>query len=142
MSQVLGVTPFYYTGEQDSKDAFQDGFLLLFLQNHGYKKFLSELGTSNEPRQKRPYNKKPKAVETENGQDGTPEPPHDAESAEHQDGTINVQLSLPDSDKTQKVVEEMSGEEAVLLLQALLVRSKSGGQAAKNAELVKRLLLQ
>lgn len=158
MAEVLDVTPFYYTGEQDTKDPLQDAFLLLFLKKLGYDKLLAELGEEEAPKSKRKYNRKAKPDETDTGQQAGPsdETQHDVPEqqaepeadntdeaildAEESDA-IHIELSLRDSPDMQKAIAELGEDDAIMLLRSLFIRSKAGGQAMQLAELVKRCLL-
>ena len=57
MAQTLNVNPWYYTGESDDKEPIDDIQFRQFLKVKGYNKLQLSL---QEPKAKRPYNKKPK----------------------------------------------------------------------------------
>ena len=142
MSQILDVTPFYYTGEQDDKEPFQETLALLFLQQRGYKKLLNELGVKNGKKIRKPRGSKksddtPTSPANDTDIKDEPAVSVNEESAK----TVNIQMALSDSDEMNKTMEDLTEDNAVLLLKSLFYRSKAGGQAKELANLVKRCLL-
>jgi len=143
ISSVLNVTPFYYTGEHDEKEPFQDTLMLSFLKKHGYKKLLDEL-KGKKPRTPRPK----KNLETSGSEPPAadviePDKNNDAivSECEKKDSVICVQMKLSDTEDMINSIEGLAEEDAVLLLKSLFYRSKAGGQAKELADLVKRCLL-
>jgi hypothetical protein len=55
--------------------------------------------------------------------------------------TIIFEFAFPDTDTMRTAIQEMSDDDAVLLLKSLFLRAKAGGDAEQFAELVKRCLL-
>ncbi|MCL2029972.1 MAG: hypothetical protein FWG93_00340 [Oscillospiraceae bacterium] len=143
MSQILKISPFYYTGEHDKREPSQDAYTLLFLNNHGYQDLVEELSAKLKPSPPRPQepaappppppDKAPRKTEAE--ADKAPR-----EEAARDDGAI-LRLDLPDSPGIRQCIEEMDDGDAGILLRSLLIRGRAGGQAAEYAALVKRLLL-
>lgn len=144
MSQVLGISPFWYTGEIDDQKSLQDGDIQHFLKNHGYKKILEDL-----EKPKRMYKNTVTAPTDETNSSDTadgetlsqkpippvPKPQNETTSK------LDIHITLPNLPKAQQTVAELTEEEATQLLHSLFIRARTGGDSEQLAETVKRLLL-
>lgn len=137
MSQILNVTPFYYTGEEDEKKPFDNSVLRTFLKQLNYKKLLESSSETGVKPAKRPYNRKQKAAPAAEISEKPLETPAQPDNSQ----SFVIHLTLPDSPEIQQVVAEMSEEEAVTLLKAMLIREKTGQEAGQISVLIKRCLL-
>lgn len=143
-AQVLKVSPFYYSAEQDKRTKLNFELIPLFLQQLGYNSLLKELRSPAEPKPIGEDSKKlePSASEEEpNATESEPDDKSQTSDTNQSSGTFGIQLNLPDSSSIQTAVDELSEDGWQLLLKALFIRAKAGGQAKQYAELVKRCLL-
>ena len=111
ISQVLNADPFYVTGESDERGVCSDAAVYSFLQSRGYKKLLAGL---SQPKAKRPYTRRAKA---------------DAPAAVAP--AIEVVSALP----------ELTEEEAVILLRALVIRAKTNAGSLETLKKIEALLI-
>ena len=169
LSQALNVSPLYYTGQEDNKKTCTVKEINIFLDTHGYYALLSEVSASQPEKTKRnrkkiveletsahlPENDKEKEelaksdsfqetrwnidVEPEDEDDDFDDVLFDGDN--DFDDSIMFKVAFPDSDKFHDAADELTEEDAVLLLKSLLKRAKAGGEAENFADLVKRCLL-
>jgi hypothetical protein len=122
MSQILKVSPFYYIGLDQEKTPLQGDHVIDFLKKYGYHHIAADL-TAKTPDSGAKKGKDAPPVEPKGEKDG-------------------VRLSLPDiSEELRSAAENMTVEDAVLLLRALMLRAEAGGQAAQYAKLVRLCLM-
>ena len=112
LSQVLNADPFYVTGESDNRGAYSDASVYSFLQSRGYKKLMAGL---SQPKAKRPYTKRVKNDVTE--------------AAE----SVAAPEAVP--------APELTEEEAVILLRALIIRAKTNAGSLETLKKVEALLI-
>ena len=129
LANEFNVSPFFYTGESDDRGHCSNILIRQFLEKHGYSDIAAELSSSE--KKKRPYNRKPKidAAPVIINEDVTNEQDNDC-CCETQDECCAVETDIT-----------LTEDEAVLLLKALYVRAKAGGNAAINLACVKKCLL-
>lgn len=141
VSEILNVTPFYYTGETDDRNPTSDEETRRFLIDRGYE---SKLDLADKPQKKRrksadgPKTRKtaPEQVETDesNGID-------EIELFDEIEDIIELTIELSDSEKMRKAVSELTEDEAVALLKTLFTRARAGGEAEQICDFVLRCLL-
>ena len=132
MSQILNVSPFYYTGAEDDKNACDDDSVIKFLSDYGYKKLVGELISAG---------KKSGQPAAAPGESAPKTPKADKGSKSDISVTVNLGSSVMNYQQIQEAIKTLSEDDAVLLFRALLKRAVIGGEAAKNAEIVKMLIL-
>jgi len=148
IAQVLGVSPYYYTGESDDKKPFTGEIMTGFYEKHKNEKPT----TKSKPAKKKPAAKKAapksskpadkparpaKPVAPKKPKTGKPVAPPLA--GKTNEAFLDIQLD--DSAKMLKTVSTLDVESAVLLLKALSCKAKAGGNAEVVYDLIKRLLL-
>jgi hypothetical protein len=158
MAIGLKVSPYYYIGEQDERNALQDSEIIKFLEDYGYTDLAAELKVPAPPAQKRKYTRKPKDAQVP---DPAPEeaahepeaqaaeikpeaPSIDAQkekAAEVAADTLEIKITLPENKLVHDTVESLSEEQTFALLKALLIRAQAGGAPADMAKIIKRCLL-
>ena len=128
MSQILNVSPFYYTGESDEKDECSDALLLSFLEKKGLRDLANKLtaGRNDAP---------VKEVQPE-----VPVIPKKPVTESAGTGALFT-TDFSNSPRLEKAAAELSLEDAYKLMEALFIRAKAGGNAEQIADLVKRCLL-
>lgn len=154
LSFALNVSPFYYTGEEDSKEPCGVKEVKNFLLAHEYFTLAEELELSKPEPAKRGRKKPAKKDATIDVM------PTDAEDAaepaccgcmddapelelDDEDDMIVYEFAFPfpDDEKFKKAMDALTEDDAVLLLKSLFRRAEAGGDAEEYAELVKRCLL-
>ena len=141
LANELNVSPFFYTGETDEKEACSDELLRQFLEEHGYSELIAEFDTKPMEKAKRPYKKREK---------------QDVKTEPHEIAAVDNLSSVDDSIKHDiQVLKEasmgkheidtfnnmLSEDEAATLLKALYIRAKSNDNAAGNLKAVIERLL-
>lgn len=146
MAQILNVTPYYYTGEEDKKSALTKDILLSFLEQHGYSELCDELRAADE---------------TVSGYSSIYEflDNHEFNLVNHRflakrknpvasfwenlygTETATIKLTLRNTYDIHEHIEELTEDDAIALLKSLYVREKSDIQAGLVLETVKWLLL-
>lgn len=121
MAQILNVSPYYYSGETDEKEAFNESLLQSFLTEKGYSRLWK--GT-------KPYS-------AEKAKSDKHYPPN----ADSPDSGFLFSSAFSNSSALKDAAATLKEEEAMKLLQALLIRERAGGNAAQIADFVKRCLL-
>lgn len=129
LSEILNITPFWFTGESDDKDPCSNALILSFLDGRGYKNL------ANLPGKRGRKAAAPDAPATEKPARAKKAPP----SAE--DDTVTVSITLSNTPKMQGAVAKLDAENAVHLLHALHLRAKAGGNAEQLWDVVKLCLL-
>jgi hypothetical protein len=136
MANEFNVTPFYYSGETDEKDPCSDIAVKRFLEANGYDDIAAELEA---PKKKRPYNRKLKVDA----------PPETAPAITPTTVETDVECKCEaDADKcadadcdAKEVKISLTEDEAIILLRALYIRAKAGGDAASNLNCLIKCLL-
>ncbi len=121
MAQILNVSPYYYSGETDEKEAFSESLLQSFLTEKGYSRLWKGA---------KPYN-------AEKAKSDKHYPPN----ADSPDSGFLFSSAFSNSSALKDAAATLKEEEAMKLLQALLIRERAGGNAAQIADFVKRCLL-
>ncbi|MCL2081393.1 MAG: hypothetical protein FWH16_04765 [Oscillospiraceae bacterium] len=125
-AETLDISPFYFTGAIDEKEACTEKAVKNFLSEYGYKKLA--------PKPEKKVRKQPeKPAESESESI----PP--AITAEAHPTVFRV--SINESDKMRSMVDELDLASASQLLEALFIRAKAGGNAEQLCEIVKYCLL-
>jgi len=163
LAQELNVSPFYYSGEIDEKEPFSESHLRDFLKENGYNELAAVVGEAPAPKVRRSRKKADKpaaAADCDCGCDGThfdfieahAKRCNDGDEAFVYDADADAELVLendthvfefvfPNSDKINGAIEDMTDDDAVVLMKALFMRAKAGGEAEELAGFVKRCLL-
>ena len=154
LAHVKNVTPYYYTGETDEKSECSEAIIKQFLSEHGYTDLVAELEKPPAVKQKRAYNRrKPKTeAEVENVSvvsdevEDTKVDEVNTESEDDIDALIAHDIKIieehfADDQEMVSAIENLCEDEAIILLKALFIRAKAGGNAAVDLTDVKRRLL-
>lgn len=126
IAEILDITPYWFTGETDEREACSDAIILSFIEAHGYKfspKKTVRGGKSGADE---------RSVHAHKGAD---------ELAGDDEDTITVSITLSNTPQMQAAVERLDAESAGQLLQALYLRAKAGGNAEQLWDVVKLCLL-
>jgi hypothetical protein len=169
LAQVLGVSPYYYTGEADKKDALSDDILKKFLAE---KKLISVVKKAPAAKVKAVKPAKAKTVKAakpakpaKKGRKAAvkaaPAPkaapvkaPKAAPkavktapkavktpAAKSASDEVFIQVSIPKSPKLQRAIANLDEESAVLLLRALIRKSDASDQSKALCDIIKSCLL-
>lgn len=155
MSIELETNPFYYTGEVDAKEPYSKDEIVRFLEAHDGHALISKVGTasglSDGKADKGKGSKRRKTADTKKDKKPTEhaidhydeaEWHHVEDEAGFGGGDTSIfEVALPNTDKFRKAINDLTEDDAVLLLKSLLRRSKAGGEAENFADLVKGFLL-
>lgn len=152
LAHELNISPFYYTGEIDKKEACTDKLVKQFLVELGYDMLADELEKQT-AKPKRKYTRKPKdepaadnPVEDAACETCAKHTTSEAYIAEDENAVsediIVYELEFSDEPCMQKAMEELDEDMTQILLKSLFIRAKAGGQAAVYADVIKRCLLQ
>ncbi|MDR2559293.1 MAG: hypothetical protein LBC86_07115 [Oscillospiraceae bacterium] len=158
MAQLLGVSPYYYIGETDKKDSFNDETLKKFLA----EKKLAVIKKAGRPAKKvavakvkvekpvKPVKKGRKAaVKAVPAPKAVPKKAASvpkaaktpAAKAAPADNEVFIQVSIPKSPKLQRAIANLDEESAVLLLRALIRKTDASDQAKALCDIIKSCLL-
>jgi len=125
MAQILGVSPFYYTGETDEKGECTAALLHSFLVAKGFKDLAYRIAPDRKTRSPEP---------------SVPEEQSKPAAASQGIGAL-FSSDFSNSPELNEAVAALTEEDAVQLLRALLIRERAGGNASRLADFVKRCLL-
>jgi hypothetical protein len=157
LAQVLGVSPFYYTGQIDEKEPVDDKSI---------NQFLIEIGANEPIKQKRPYNRRsePKATEpSAEAKAGKPSKLEKIEKAVQSKRTakkkkvgkfktsakslhgkgVSIAETIAHSKAAPKTkgVGDLSKDEILTLVSALHIRAGLSAEAKKKLDGIKAILL-
>ncbi len=118
LAEVLGVDPYYFTGEADEQGDCTDTAILQFLGEHQYK--------FTPPKTRKPRRTREQMEECEST------PPEDV---------VSVTVTFSNTDRMKEAAETLDYDNAASLLNGLSLRAKAGGEAEQLWELVKLCLL-
>ena len=142
MAQVLNVSPFFYTGEEDTKHPLENKAMIDFLTKNGGKGVLAALAPG-QPEKKTRGRKKAAApakaktpTKTAKGK-----APDKAKKEDTQEDMICFEVAFPDSDEIRKSIANLPEEDAAALLHTLYIRARASSDAKELLEFVKRSLL-
>ena len=156
MSSILGVSPFYYTGEEDEKKELSANTLREYLVHIGCPASTLEFIDQPEARVKRKYTRKNQnaVVDTQSNdiEESIEIDSTDTETVNENNKTNEIPVICKEeilNDTTENVTETaaqtlehgLTREEINLLLDALIIRARYGGTAESNLEAIKKLLL-
>jgi hypothetical protein len=132
LAQTLNVNPFYLTGEADEFGESSAELLKEFLVKLGYGSLATKKTSAKRKYERRTKNEV-KSVVAESA-----EPVQEAETIIEPD-VENAEISVDGG--AQILVDTLTNDEAVLLLQSILLKAKAGGKYAELAAKIKTLLL-
>ncbi|MDR0293581.1 MAG: hypothetical protein LBH95_05450 [Oscillospiraceae bacterium] len=130
LSEVLNITPFWFTGESDEMDPCTDALILSFLDGRGYK-FSPKQAAKGKRAAAAPEEGKPARAPRKSL----------AEPVASDDETVTVTITLSNTPQMRAAVERLDADNAAQLLQALCLRAKAGGNAEQLWDVVKLCLL-
>jgi hypothetical protein len=134
MAEILKITPYWFTGETDEMDKCSDTLILSFLDGRGYK----NLATLAPPKRGRKpgstvKEKAPRAQKAETAEAAATE--------KVEETTITIPITLTNAPQMREAIGGLDAESAAMLLRALYVRAKAGGNAETLLDVVKLCLL-
>lgn len=144
IAQTLNISPYYLTGESDGLSECTDEQLAQLLMAHGYSDLLPEQPPEKVKR-KPSASSKAKAVIKE-------EPAPELENpVEYVEQAIPANAISPSKDlsrfleeaitpEKEAFIESMTEEDMILLMRAIMLRAKTGGESAELAKLLKLVL--
>ena len=127
IAQILGIDPFYLTGEADEQGGYSYDVLSSFLAAKGYKNIV---GKAEKPARKSPRKK------TDKADVAAAEPTSPVEQAEPQEDIVKQDVcgAFPD-------ISLMTEEEMIRLIQSLFIQAKFSECALKKLSHLKTILV-
>jgi hypothetical protein len=132
LAQTLNVNPFYLTGETDEFGESSAELLKEFLVKLGYGSLAAKKAPAKRKFERRTKNEvKPVVAEST-------EPVQEVEAI-IEPVLESVEISVDDG--AQTLADVLTNDEAILLLQSVLLKAKAGGRYAELAATIKALLV-
>jgi hypothetical protein len=128
MAEILNVSPFWFTAESDDMDKCSDTLILAFLDGRGYK----NLATLAPKRGRKPAS----AIKEK-----APRVKAAAAPVSEEENTITIPITLTNAPQMREAIGGLDADNAAMLLRALYVRAKAGGNAETLLDVVKLCLL-
>jgi hypothetical protein len=154
-ADVLGISPYYFTGAIDEKAPLTDKIIKKFLSEHGYKKLIAQgagrkrhVPSGSAAAAKATAKAAAKASKTTKATKPAKQPEHAAPAAGGIPSPITAEahptvfrVSINESEQMRAMVDQLDLASATQLLEGLYIRAKAGGNAEQLCEIVKYCLL-